>query len=895
MTSLAKHLATNKRFDFSCSACEKDKFDVIVMDGYEAISRPFRFTLTLVSDDGAIDFDAMLQATATLRIYPPDGGDATSYHGVVAAFEQLHQAGGYTFYQAVLVPRLWRLSLSRISEVYLNEQTIPQIIVGLLREHHLSSADVEWRLTGAYRARSFVCQYQETPLDFISRWLEKEGMAYFFDHSGSSDKLVIVDDKRMHPAQALKVQYRPVDTLDTGSSDDSLQSFICRQQPLPQTVVLQEYNHRKASLALKFSATVAPQGFGEVMLYGENFRDEAEGQRYARLRAEEIRCGGTTFSGEGTATGLRSGYYMDLAHHYRDDFNGRYLVTEVTHSGTQAGALLNGMHHPYGETEHGTAYRVTLTAIPADTQFRPARLTPKPRIAGTMTASIDAEGSGGYADLDEFGQYKVQLPFDRSDKAADKGSARIRMASPYAGHDYGLHFPLRKKAEVLLAFADGDPDQPVIMAAVPNSENPGPVNNQNPSQNRLGTAGGNHFYLDDATDKTCIWLRSPYQNTQLGLGATATQEAKPGLWSSTAGSATSITGGESRSVFKGPWTTVNLAMRSTLSTAAALGMGLGSTVSYRASTDLAWTKGRRLTIDEGESLALHGSGRVQAEDSLTLSGGQRPSVKSAVDQIKAQARTQLERNITANQTAATEAASAIIPAPQPPQSPAPLWQAGSNGVSKAHGLLANLSAEAAHQALETAAQGIADTVRQARAYASNIQVNGQGIQLTVDQLQPEGDSAVAIQATAVRIHSQTQVPPQTSAIDLSPTAIQLAAKQAGPESSSLQLSGNQAELATANPNGSLVFHHPLGGQATLAQDGWVLRSGAAQLAVEKGQGGTLKMGKAGVYVTPNQILAEYGKTSLSLTPTEARLELAASGLTVSPGGLTLNGSLIRLG
>ena len=468
MASLSNRLTANKRFEFASRAFGEDKFAVVNMEGYEAISRPFRFELTLVSDDADVDFDNMLQNPATFRIYAADGASSVPYHGTLAEFDQLHQADGYVFYRAVLVPRTWQLSLYHVSEVYLEEKPIPALIKKVLESARFTSMDFELKTSGSYRDRSFVCQYQESHLDFLSRWMEKEGMYYWFQHD-NLDKLVIADNKSMHDAKALAVNYRPADELDTGAASDSVQIFTCRQKPLPKQVILQDYNHRKAATQLRAVAPVSDKGIGDVMIYGENFRDVQEGERYAKLRAEEIICGGKVFSGESTAVGLRSGYFMQLAQHYRDAFNGKYLVIEVEHRGSQAGALLNGIRSPFssGAESPDTSYGNSFRAIAADLQFRPERVTQKPRVAGTMNAIIDSEGSGEYAELDEYGQYKLQLPFDQTDKNANKGSARVRMATPFSGSNHGMHFPLHKNAEVLLSFTDGDPDQPVIVGRSP--------------------------------------------------------------------------------------------------------------------------------------------------------------------------------------------------------------------------------------------------------------------------------------------------------------------------------------------------------------------------------------------------------------------------------------------
>lgn len=528
MTSLDKNLnAGNKRFSFASKAYPADKFSVVKMQGYEAISASFSFELTLVSDDASVDFEKMLSNPATFTLYAAGGNMDTPYHGVLSEFEQLHQAGSLVFYRAVLAPRLQRLALYRTSDVHLNDQTIPEILEAVIKESGLTSADYEQKLKGDYRKRSFVCQYQETNLDFIARWMEKEGMYFYFDHSGNAEKLVMVDDSSKQPADVIGVTYRPVENMASGAARDSVQEFLCRQKPLPKQVVLQGFNYGSAAVELKQTAQVSEAGTGDVMLYGENFLTQDEGQRYAKLRAQEILCGGKVFKGEATAVGLRSGYFMRLAAHYRSDFNGQYLVTEVEHRGSQAGVLLAGIENSYGGKPGETDYHLSFKAIPSAVQFRPARSMIRPHVAGTVSAIVDAEGSGDYAEMDELGQYKVQLPFSKTGKAPNKGSARIRMATPYSGRDHGMHFPLLKGAEVLLSFVDGDPDQPVIVNAVPNSENPSIVNNgKNPTKDIIKSAGGGFMEFEDTKTRQHLHLYSPSMKTSVRMGA-ATDPQSP--------------------------------------------------------------------------------------------------------------------------------------------------------------------------------------------------------------------------------------------------------------------------------------------------------------------------------------------------------------------------------
>ena len=51
-----------------------------------------------------------------------------------------------------------------------------------------------------------------------------------------------------------------------------------------------------------------------------------------------------------------------------------------------------------------------------------------------------------------------------------KGSGWVRLSTPLAGSDNGIHFPLHKETEVLISFLGGDQHQPVIVGALHNSE-----------------------------------------------------------------------------------------------------------------------------------------------------------------------------------------------------------------------------------------------------------------------------------------------------------------------------------------------------------------------------------------------------------------------------------------
>jgi Rhs element Vgr protein len=248
-------------------------------------------------------------------------------------------------------------------------------------------------------------------------------------------------------------------------------------------VTLNAYNFRKSTLDLTVTARVSEHGEGDMKMT-ENYRTPEEGKRYAQIRTEELLCREGIYTGQSTVVGPVSGELITIAGHPQRSFNRDYLVVDVTHSGSQARAL----SMQFGFHEKDDHYTNTFSLMPSDVQFRPERITPWPSIAGTMSAMIDGEGSGKYAELDEHGRYKVRFPF--KDKENGKRAwSWMRMATPYAGRSHGMNLLLRKGTEVLLAFAGGDPDMPVIQNAVPNSDNPSIANQTNSTLNQQKLAG----------------------------------------------------------------------------------------------------------------------------------------------------------------------------------------------------------------------------------------------------------------------------------------------------------------------------------------------------------------------------------------------------------------------
>jgi type VI secretion system secreted protein VgrG len=506
------------RYSFVSSAKPEETFMVVRFTGRESISQPYRFDIILASEDAEIDLRAMLQNSARFVIHRSDLDDRV-FHGVLAEFEQMEEAQDLVIYRAALVPRLWNAGLFHENQLFL-DKSVQDIIADVLQQTQLTGQDYEFRLTNTYNPWEYICQWRETDLNFIHRWMEREGIYYYFTQDDEQEKIIITDSSTSHEniPDEHQLPYSPP-SATVPRHEEVVQSLVCRQSRLPNKVILRDYNYRRPSLELRAEAIVDSNAHGDVYFYGEHFKTPEEGSALAQVRAEELLCRESIYSGESTAANLSSGFLFEVQDHYRESYNQQYLVIEVRHEGSQAIAGLSGMKAELAEGERRMEYSNRFSAIPATAQFRPQRNAEKPKFYGTLNATVDAAGSGDYAEIDDQGRYKVIMPFDQSGNDGGRASRWVRMAQPYAGNDYGMHFPLHRGTEVLLTFVDGDPDRPIIAGAVPNPATVSPVIAGNQTQSVIRTGGGNQIHMEDESGGQLMKLQSPTDKTFVRIGA----------------------------------------------------------------------------------------------------------------------------------------------------------------------------------------------------------------------------------------------------------------------------------------------------------------------------------------------------------------------------------------
>lgn len=495
-----------------------DDVRCVAFDGREALLTPYQFNVFVVSSAGdQFDMAAAIGATATLSVTRGGGTEPLQFHGVFAAVKLLQQEGPLGVYRLVLVPKLWRLRHSRHSRIH-TDTSVPDAIKATLELAGLTSDDFRFQLTGSYDPEEHIAQYQESDLDFIHRWMEFEGMYYFFEQTGDHEVMVITDHKSSHEAlDAAAIRYQP------GAEGDVMAkaTFWKLSRTLrarPASVRVADYNYSNPGLDVSADAEVSPTGTGEVVVHGARFFDPGRAAHIATVRAEELIARQETVRMEGSPMYQRAGYLTEVEQHPVAAVNRKYLITAANHyaiADDLSDALAEIVKPPFP----GWVYRTQLEAMADDVQFRPARVTRWPTVWGFEAGTVCGKTASEYAQIDDQGRYKVKFRFDESDLTDGAASTNVRMQQPHGGGVEGFHFPLRKGTEVMFTFQDGDPDRPVIAAVLPNAHTPAPVVAGNYSANIIQTGGRNRIEMEDMDGSQRVTIFSPVENSFLRMGA----------------------------------------------------------------------------------------------------------------------------------------------------------------------------------------------------------------------------------------------------------------------------------------------------------------------------------------------------------------------------------------
>ena len=483
--------------------------DVLRFRGREALSEPFRWDIEFTSGQANIPPEQVLMKYATFRMR-----SGKNVHGMVTRLQWLSTSKDQSHYRLTLSSRLALLGYTRQCAVFQN-QSVPEVVEQVLRQHGLEGPDFEFRLERSYPARELITQWRETDLQFIQRILSEVGIYWRteMDDVRGLDTYIFADSQLNYRFD-VRLPYREPSGLFDGAAE-SVWDVRTWHRVVTGTVATRDYNYRTATTPMDATVSVRSNAVttGEHYRYAAPYRtagDDSDpepetesGAFYARLHHERELNKSARIHLFSNASLLAPGQVLEPQGDVIDALKEGVILTLVTFRGARDSRLhvsVRGM--PYTERYC----------------FRPAD-SPRPEIHGTLPARIESrEKNDIYAHLDEHGRYRVRLDFDRND--AEQGFAYLwlRMAKPYAGETYGWHTPLTDGTEVAIAYSNGDIDLPYIAYALHDSEHPDPVTRDNHTRNVLRTPANNKLRMEDKRGEEHIKLATEYGKTQLNTG-----------------------------------------------------------------------------------------------------------------------------------------------------------------------------------------------------------------------------------------------------------------------------------------------------------------------------------------------------------------------------------------
>jgi len=473
----------------------------------EELGRLSEFDLSALSTRGDIDSSEILSKNVTVKLELPSGG-FRYFNGYVTRFSQGGMVGRYYQYRMVVRSWLWFATRTADCRIF-QEKTVPDIIKEVFADHPV--AVFEDGLTGKYSKRTYCVQYRETDFNFVSRLMEEEGIYYYFDHQDGRHVLKLVDSDSGHKALEHKatIAYYPPGK-EIHADEEFVHACTFDQNVRPGNVAQTDFDFTKPKADLTTKAKLIQKhehADYEIFDYpGEYFQTD-DGDHYTRVRVDELHSEFERGELECNVREIAVGRTFNFTNAPRRDQEREYLIV---------GAQYQLQDNAYeSSNDEGASYHCQFTVQQRRQQFRPARITPAPKVNGPQTAMVVGPG-GEEIWTDKYGRVKVQFHWDRYGKKDENSSCWIRVSHPWAGKGWGSVSIPRIGQEVIVDFLEGDPDQPIITGRVYNADTMPPYGLpasgviSGLKTNTHKGKGYNEMSMDDTTGKEKITIHGQY-------------------------------------------------------------------------------------------------------------------------------------------------------------------------------------------------------------------------------------------------------------------------------------------------------------------------------------------------------------------------------------------------
>jgi type VI secretion system secreted protein VgrG len=517
--------------------------------GTSRLGRDYEFIVDVISvKRDPIDLQALIRQPVTLWLRQLDHS-YLPHHGYVTSAARLGGDGALSFYQLRFSSWMCFLPLRRDMRDW-QEQPGEQIVGDVFDEHPQARGAYRFDLHEPMPRYSYRVQWEDD-WSFVHRNLEEAGVFGRFEQApdGRSHQLVLMDDLYFAPelAQATACFCR------TGLREevDGFSQWKELQQIRSARLATRTFDFKRPDLRKEINSAISWQedtpAQGEVYdytgAYTWDVRERGEHQNAMRIEAWESQM--KRFHGIGNLRCAMPGYRFTLEGHpvhdkapkenrefailattwtIRNNLPGMDGIAAFSESlraeiAAVANANAGGARVRHSDGSEGF-FQVEIEAQRRRQPFRSAFDHRKPVMQLQTAIVAGPENEEIYTDA--LNRVKVWFPWNRRNEGDERASLWVRAAFPDAGRQRGGHFPLRKGDEVLVGFAGGDCDRPVILGRMHGGPTP-PVWHTNGllsgyRSKEYGGDGFNQLLLDDATGQNRIHLYSTSADSHLHLG-----------------------------------------------------------------------------------------------------------------------------------------------------------------------------------------------------------------------------------------------------------------------------------------------------------------------------------------------------------------------------------------
>lgn len=504
--------------------------DILVfrqLEGREGVSELFDYTLIAHSSQQDIAPTSLIGKSVTVTVQD-QFQNGRFLNAIVTDFAFLGGDQRQTQYRLHLAPWLALTQYSADCRIFQN-MSIVDIVSQVLGNYPFP---LKKKLADSYPKLTFTVQYNESDFQFVSRLLERAGIAYYFEHDEQSHTLVLADLMSVYTSLSnhSTISFRAPDKLSI-AKEETISRWNPGQRIVPGSFATGDYNYRApfANLGQTGTGTFAPKqhAFDELAVYkwqGQGYYgDRQPGADIVKLKQDQQqqKYQGIELDSDVRALAIgATGHSFTLQDHPLGAMNQEVLLLSTWTFVKENASITDNTEPP--------VVRVSAMVMPTEYQYRPQLITPLPIIDGPQSAMV-VGAAGSEIWTNDLGEVKLKFLWDRYSSGDENSSCWIRVCSTWAGQGWGCESVPRVGTEVIVSFLDGNPDHPIVIGRAANSSrlppsfsNTGalPANQAIAGMKSRELQGGryNQWLFDDTTGEIRMHLESEHAKTQLNLG-----------------------------------------------------------------------------------------------------------------------------------------------------------------------------------------------------------------------------------------------------------------------------------------------------------------------------------------------------------------------------------------